>query len=292
MCGDPKTGPKMVKNGHVSTVQQLTYQPPEPSDGGVEMMSFARLRKLNDGATQRADFYVIAVIDGGRGSVWIDFEHYLLAPGTVVRIPPGAVHRWDEIASVRGRLVLFVPTLPVTPATRALSASVEPGGICERIAEAPLLRAALDHLELELRASHPGTQVEIPALLLSAFLARLPEALTPRRGTDTVFDAFRQQVEASFREHRDTGFYARKLGYSPRTLSRAVQQATGRTAKAYIVERVLLEAKRMLAHDRFTAARCARELGFPDASGFSAFFRNATGMSAGAWQKLAVPVVR
>lgn len=287
MPGDPKTVLGMVKNGHMPTVQQLTYQPPESSAGGVEIVSFARLRELNDGATQRADFYVVAVIDGGRGTVWLDFERYLLAPGTVVRIPPGAVHRWDEIASVRGRLVLFVPTLPVTPATRALAASIEPAGICERTIETPLMRAALDHLELELRATRSGAQEEIPALLLSAFLARLPEALTAGHGAGGLFDAFRQQVEASFRVHRDTGFYARSLGYSPRTLSRAVQQATGRTAKAYILERVLLEAKRMLAHDRFTAARCARELGFPDASGFSAFFRNATGMSAGAWQRQA-----
>ncbi|WP_432161515.1 helix-turn-helix domain-containing protein, partial [Streptomyces sp. NRRL F-5630] len=71
---------------------------------------------------------------------------------------------------------------------------------------------------------------------------------------------------------------------APRTLSRAVQQATGRTAKAYIVERIVLEAKRLLAHDRLTAARCADVLGFPDASNFSVFFRKATGMRPGAWQ--------
>ncbi|MGN6607536.1 MAG: helix-turn-helix domain-containing protein, partial [Jatrophihabitans sp.] len=62
------------------------------------------------------------------------------------------------------------------------------------------------------------------------------------------------------------------------------QRSTGRTAKAYIVERLVLEAKRLLAHDRYTAARCAHALGFPDASNFSLFFRNATGTRPGAWQ--------
>jgi AraC family transcriptional regulator, transcriptional activator of pobA len=95
---------------------------------------------------------------------------------------------------------------------------------------------------------------------------------------------FRSSVEAHFRTHHDAGYYADALGFAPRTLTRAVQQVTGRTAKAYIVERIVLEAKRLLAHDRVTAARCASELGFPDTSNFSLFFQNATGMRPGAWQ--------
>ena len=57
-----------------------------------------------------------------------------------------------------------------------------------------------------------------------------------------------------------------------------MQRATGRTAKEYIVDRVVLEAERLLAHERLTAAGCAGTLGFPDTSNFSVFFRNATGM--------------
>jgi AraC-like DNA-binding protein/mannose-6-phosphate isomerase-like protein (cupin superfamily) len=283
-----ETGREMVENGHRSTVRQLSYQPRDSSAGGVEVMSFARLRALNDGATQRADFYVIAIVDAGRGAVSIDFERYPLGPGAVVRIPPGAVHRWDNMVSVSGRLVLFVSTAPVTPVTRALAAPTDPPGVCELAAEAALVRAALDHLELELHAAGVGVRAEIPVLLLSAFLARLPvTAAAGAAAVGSLFNAFRRELEVNFRAHHDAGFYARILGYSPRTLSRAVQRATGRTAKAYIVERVLLEAKRMLAHDRFTAARCARELGFPDASGFSAFFHHGTGMPAGAWQQRA-----
>ncbi|GAB3557087.1 AraC family transcriptional regulator [Spelaeicoccus albus] len=272
----------------MSNVRQLRYQPRDSSAGGVEVLSFARLRELDDHETQRADFYVVAVVDEGVGEVSIDFDRYPLAPGSIVRIPPGAVHRWDDMVSVDGSLVLFLPTAPATPATRARAAPIDIPGVCEPVADAELVSAALDHLELELRAAGAGTPAEIPGLLLSAFLARVPRAAEARYANDSLFVAFRRELEAHFRGHRDTGFYARVLGYSPRTLSRAVQKATGRTAKAYIVERVLLEAKRMLAHDRFTAARCASELGFPDASGFSAFFRHGTGLYAGAWQKRAI----
>jgi len=86
-------------------------------------------------------------------------------------------------------------------------------------------------------------------------------------------------VEAHFREHHDAGYYARALGYASRTLSRAAQQGTGRTAKAYIVDRIVLGAERLLTHHCFAAA------GFPDASGFSLFFRKATGVRPGVWRK-------
>ena len=65
-----------------------------------------------------------------------------------------------------------------------------------------------------------------------------------------AFLRFRHAAEEDFRTHHDITHYARRLGYSPRTLSRVVHAATGRSAKDYISERLLLEAKRLLAHDQ------------------------------------------
>ncbi|MZG17628.1 AraC family transcriptional regulator, partial [Streptomyces sp. SID5914] len=117
------TGRPMVKNGHVSVIRQMTYQPAGRPAASVETMTFGRLRELNDGGTQRADFHVLAVIDTGPGSVTVDFRRHPLQDRSAVWIPPGAVHRWDDIADVAGHLVLFVPTAPVTHATREVAAS-------------------------------------------------------------------------------------------------------------------------------------------------------------------------
>ena len=250
----------------------------------METMTFDRLRDINDGGTMRADFHVLAIIDAGHGSVTVDFCRHPLEPRSVVWIAPGAVHSWTDMARVKGNLVLFIPTAPVTRATRERVASpdvVAQWGIPPD--EWPLVDIARSHLVVEAAAALDDSSTELPEILLSALVARLRPPRSEARSTHPVFQAFRASVEMHFREHRDADYYAQTLGYAPRTLSRAVQQATGRTAKAYIVERVVLEAKRLLAHDRFTAARCARELGFVDASNFSAFFRHATGQPPGAW---------
>ncbi|MEQ6028336.1 helix-turn-helix transcriptional regulator [Streptomyces salinarius] len=277
----------MVKTGHVSVIRQMTYQPAGRPATSVETMTFGRLRELNDGGTQRADFHVLAVVDAGPGSVTVDFRQHPLQDQSAVWIPPGAVHRWDDIADVAGHLVLFVPTAPVTHATRELAASPELAAHWSiPDADWPFVDTARNHLLLEASALPSESRTELPEILLSALITRLHPPHAEARLTPQVFRLFRSNVEAHFRRHRDADYYARALGYAPRTLSRAVQQATGRTAKAYIVERIVLEAKRLLAHDRLTAARCADVLGFPDASNFSAFFRRATGMRPGAWQAM------
>ncbi|WP_329455898.1 helix-turn-helix domain-containing protein [Streptomyces sp. NBC_01497] len=269
----------------MTVIRQMTYQPVGRGGATVETMTFDRLRELNDGGTQRADFHVLAVIDAGPGAVTVDFLRHPLSARSAVWVTPGAVHRWDDIVRVAGHVVLFLPTAPVTHATREFVASPDHVA-CWRIPEAdwPFVDTARSHLLLEACAAGADASPELPAILLSALIARLRPPPGEARSTNSVFRLFRTRVEAGFREHHDAGYYARALGYAPRTLSRAVQQVTGRTAKAYIVDRIVLEAKRLLAHDGLTAAGCAGALGFPDASNFSVFFRNATGVPPGAWQ--------
>ncbi len=77
---------------------------------------------------------------------------------------------------------------------------------------------------------------------------------------------------------------ARELGYTPRTLSRATHAATARSAKQFIDDRVILEAKRLLAHSDSPAATIARHLGFDDDTNFTKFFRRHTDTTPGAFR--------
>ncbi|WP_040739758.1 helix-turn-helix domain-containing protein [Nocardia tenerifensis] len=267
----------------MTAVRQLTYQ--SPGQAPVETMSFATLRRLDRGAIQRGDFHVLAVVRRGRGKVSIDFSDHQLAARSVVWIQPGVVHRWDDLGDLAGALVLFTPTVPVTPGSREIA--TDPGiSACWTAADSawPMITAALEHLRLEADAAPTARTGELPGLLLSALLLRLdPPVYSGRTGND-VFRRFRDAVEKDFAEHHDIAHYGRVLGYSPRTLSRNVRAATGRTAKNYLCERIVLEAKRLMAHDGLSPARCGQRLGFSDAANFSAFFLRETGVRPGAWQ--------
>lgn len=173
----------------------MTYQPVDRVVRPVEVMTLNRLRTLNDGGTQRADFHVLAVIHAGHGSVSIDFASYPLAARSAVWIAPGAVHRWDEMADLTGHLVLFIPTAPVTHATRELVAA--PDLVTGwRIPDDQwrLVAAAMEHLRLEASAALSGPTTELPEILLSALIARLRPAHVGPRPENTAFRLFRSSV--------------------------------------------------------------------------------------------------
>jgi AraC family transcriptional regulator, transcriptional activator of pobA len=276
-----------MKTGHVASIRQLTYQPPAGAVAQVETMTFERLRQLDRGDTQRGDFHVLGLVERGEGAVAIDFSAQPLASGDTVWIGPGVVHRWINIAHLDGDLVLFTPTAPVTaPARQLASAQGIAASWPGRERRPALIAAALHHLRLEsataIDALEPAS--DVLGCLLSVLLARIdPPAYVVSSGNET-FRRFRDAVEADLAHRHDAGHYARMLGCSGRTLARAAQQATGRSAKDYLNERLVLEAKRLLVHDRLAAAQCSTRLGFPDPSGFSAFFRRETGMRPGAWR--------
>lgn len=94
-----------------------------------------------------------------------------------------------------------------------------------------------------------------------------------------IFQDFITLLEENFQIHHDVGFYARQGHLTPRRLSTIVKRCTGRTAKQLILERVILESKRLLTHSNASIKEISYALGFKDPSYFSKVFKNVTGMS-------------
>jgi AraC-like DNA-binding protein len=121
---------------------------------------------------------------------------------------------------------------------------------------APVHSPALLPLTETLAAEYHNPS-ELPAAIHVAIVRHLLSVLLLRIGNhehrssqprDAAFEAFRQAVEDGFADTHRVEDYARQLGYSVRTLTRASHVATGCGAKRVIQERVLLEAKRLLVH--------------------------------------------
>jgi AraC-like DNA-binding protein len=222
----------------------------------------------------------------------VDFTGYDLEPGAWLWVRPGQVQQWGDLAAADGTLIIFEQGF-LDPATTAHLG--DPYGVAVRVpaeADQEALRAATGALELEFRT--PGrlpleTHLVILRHLLSVIvlnLARLgasPGDSAPQ--ATPTFRRFRDAVETRFASTRRLEDYARILGYSTRTLSRESMDAAGIAAKEYIDRRVLLEAKRLLAHGDQPAAKLAVRLGFSSATNFSKFFHLRTGMSPLAFRR-------
>ena len=73
--------------------------------------------------------------------------------------------------------------------------------------------------------------------------------------------------------------YADLLHITPKHLNRVSNEVLDKTATQIITDRVLLEAKRLLASRKYTVSEVANELGYIDYSYFSRVFKKNLGMS-------------
>ncbi|MEU6064248.1 MULTISPECIES: helix-turn-helix domain-containing protein [Streptomyces] len=237
----------------------------------------------------RIDFHVVMLFDHGPVRHMIDFAEYEATAGDLLWIRPGQVHRFSDTDEYRGSVLTMQPgflpraTVEATGLYRYdLPPLLRPGP-----AQLAALRATLAQLQREYEdaATLPLTlHTAVLRHSLTAFLLRLAHlaassAEAARRQADTTFTLFRDAVEKGFATNHSVSAYADGLGYSRRTLVRAVRAATGETPKGFIDKRVILEAKRLLAHTDMPIGRVGAAIGFPDAANFSKFFHLHTGQT-------------
>ncbi|MFI6034502.1 helix-turn-helix domain-containing protein [Streptomyces sp. NPDC051315] len=241
----------------------------------------------------RIDFHVVLLFTDGPVRHMVDFAEYEATAGDVLWIRPGQVHRFSKSSEYRGTVLTMQPGfLP--------RATVEATGLY-RYDLAPLLhpddaqlaglRAALAHLQREYEDTTTlplALHTSVLRHSLTAFLLRLAHlaasSAEARRQADTTFTLFRDAVERDFATNHSVSAYADALGYSRRTLVRAVRAATGETPKGFIDKRVVLEAKRLLAHTDLPIGRVGAAVGFPDPANFSKFFHQHTDTTPAAFR--------
>lgn len=94
-----------------------------------------------------------------------------------------------------------------------------------------------------------------------------------------IFHQFSDEVERHFREHWVLPDYSRQIGVSESRLNQICKRITNSSPKKIIIERVLREAKRLLAFSGKPVSEICYELGFKDPAYLSRFFKNQTGLS-------------
>ncbi|TXS47901.1 AraC family transcriptional regulator [Streptomyces sp. uw30] len=284
-----------------SEITDIGFAPPVSTPAGIEVMSLEELRQraaVRMGETglrapQRPTFHHLITLSGG--SLWhtVDFTGYALKPGSWLWVRPGQVQQWGDLHEAEGTLILFESDF-LDPSTVTASRVDDP--------HAPVLQTpdpedrdalamAVKHLAMEFQGLH-GISLEAHVAILRHLLAvlvlrlsqRTAQVGSPAPDPGETFVHFRDAVERDFTRTRRLEDYARALGYSPRTLSRAALAGAGVGAKEFIDRRVILEAKRLLAHGDQPASRIGAQLGFTSATNFSKFFHQRTGHSPTAFR--------
>jgi AraC-like DNA-binding protein len=281
----------MVKNRHPRDgIPHVGFAAPPGTPAGAEVLTLAQLHaRVGDGvlgAPQRPSFHHLLTVSHGTLRHTVDFTGYDLTPGRWLWVRPGQVQQWGRLDDVDGTLILFQDDF-LDPETAAAAHLDDPHATAlHEPADDDLYRLADAAEQLTSTFTAPGRlpldiRQSVLRHLLAVLVLRLahldapPGSLAPEP-TDT-FVRFRNAVERDFTRIRRLEDYAHALGYSARTLSRATQAVADVNAKEFIDRRVILEARRLLAHSDHTAAQVAARLGFTSATNFGKYFHQRTG---------------
>jgi len=151
------------------------------------------------------------------------------------------------------------------------------------------LATVVEMLAEEYRDDAPVAGTLMPELAGAAlcYIARLNRSAPQAVGSPAVVlaTALRVAVEAHYREAWLVDDYVAALATTSHLLDKAARQVLGMSVKDVVLERRLLEAKRLLMFTIRPVEDIAFETGFGDPAYFSRFFRRRCGEAPSTWRR-------
>lgn len=102
----------------------------------------------------------------------------------------------------------------------------------------------------------------------------------------SVFDLFISLLSLHHIQQRTVAFYAAEMGLTPKHLSHAIKEYSGRTALDWINEYVIHKSKSMLRNTTLSIKEIAGALNFSTQSAFGKYFRQQLGISPKAYRNI------
>ncbi|MDR0995976.1 MAG: helix-turn-helix transcriptional regulator [Tannerella sp.] len=238
--------------------------------------------------------YDITFVTGGGGFLTVGKRTQRLAAGDVAFTRPGETRFWGKDRPEGSALLFegdFAGALFNEEGYADRQPFFKPGRLTAKLhlEEASFAQACslLGNLSRLLdgtpeRAALRACLGDLFALLKEAYTTGPePEEARAAEGTQAYpyVDEFLRMAAADFRRQHATPYYAEHLGITSDYLNEQMKAVVGLSSKQYLLNRLFLEACRLLKGGTTSVADIADHLHFESLSYFVRFFRNQSGLS-------------
>ena len=277
----------------IKRYEELVPELPDLTFAVKEMEAIYDLTGGQADIPHRHAYYTVIWILNGQGKHHIDFCDYNIEPGQLYFVRPNQVHQLILKNRPKGFAILFTKEFLINNGIR--TSFISDLSINNEAGENPPLLLGDSHQNLlryvqQMLSLYNGNQpfkYEALGAFLKLFLIGAHEQCSAnpsaekvsQEGSALLVNQFKNTVEDHFKHMHQVKEYAALLHITANHLNDVVRSFLGTSAKQYIQDRIILEAKREALFTELTAKEVGYDMGFNDPAHFGKFFRVQTGTS-------------
>lgn len=268
------------------------------ADQRCDAMEFADIKPgILKFPIHRESFFCFILIEEGSATLRLNGEEATVGAKTIICGLPGELWEWKERPHIEGKVVIFEPDFIMS------------------VVKDPLLlqRPSFLHADVHnpfIKLSEKGflwirdiiiemmEEVKSPVKFQDLLRAQLwhlilliekeyqmnPNSVVSQLPQRNYVAGFVNLVGVSLYRHHDVEYYADRLCITANYLNKISHSALGMSARKYIHERVVSEAKNLLSITKMNVNQVADILGFDSSNYFIRFFKKKTGMTPGEYK--------
>ena len=236
----------------------------------------------------RHDFFLCVLFSEGSGIHEIDFTSYSINPGSVFFLKPGQIHNWKFNSTPKGYIFFHTQDFyELYFSNNKLiqfpfyASIVNPPNLTLQRNELSILEKHFKELYTEYNNKTIYKKQKLTCLinLIYIDLARIYTISKPTNSTLSLtyfktLITLEQLIEEFYITEKSASYYANQLHITTKHLSRITKAVLNKTTTDLIIERNILEAKRLIINSNDTLTAIAELLGYEDYAYFSKIFKS------------------
>lgn len=247
----------------------------------------------------RALFYQILCIEKGTGTHIVDFNPIKFSDNTIIFIPYNSVNMFDKNGDYTGKSILFTNNFFCKNkddlqflTTSILFSDLYSTAKIQNYNNVSELNTFLNLMKKEFCREFDSSQYNVLHNLLHLFLLQAERELKMQGNKEItkspnldILIKFKKILEKEYNRNKVVKSYTSQLGITEKQLNKATSSILSKTPKQIIDERIILEAKRLLAHTNISVKEIAYDLGYNEPTNFIKYFKKKTNNTPAQFRK-------
>lgn len=250
-------------------------------------------------APHRHSYYELLFIEEGQGIHEIDFHSFPILGAGLHFLTPGQVHLLHSSKPCKGYILAFSDEFY---SFHSPSIALKQLPFFQPVHKQPIITIdedersyfhnLMENMVNEYLAPKPDQAIlgKYLGIILHKSYVLSQKKLVPVPNTKStqpeLIGQFQEMVEKKFLKIHEVQSYARELGVSPDYLSKTIKKYLLISAQDYILDKLLLEAKRLLVFTHLTSKEIAYHINIEDPSYFSRIFKKKIGHTPNDYREL------